>query len=211
MTVNPYFHNQNGVTSEQNLAEALIIEQIQLAGRDYFYIPRNTNNIDNILNEATNASFSQFKVVEMWLSNYNDLAGNNLLMTQFGISANNTAEFIVSRKRFSDVVQSKPLMGDLLFDNLSKLIFQIDYVDSEPSPSYDLQKLYTYTLKCSLFTYSYETFNSGIAQVDNDLNPSTFTTPFDKSEAIEEAAEADNDQSEGNPFGSLFPNDEGGE
>jgi hypothetical protein len=211
MTVNPYFNNQTGVTTEQNLVESLIIEEIQLSGRDYAYIPRNTNNIDQILNEAPNASFGTFKTVEMWVSNYQDFAGNNLLMTQFGISSNNTAEFVVSRSRFATAVQAKPLVGDLIYDSLSKLLFQIDYCDSEPSPSYDLQKLYTYTLKCSLFTYSYENMATTIPAVDNDLNPSTFTTPFDKSEAIEEQAEIDDDNSEGNPFGNLFPNDESGE
>ena len=204
MTINKYFDNQVVVDSEQNLAEDLIIEQIQQAGRDLFYIPRNTGNIDEILGETPLLGFGQFSVIEAYLANYNDMAGNNILLSNFGISTENTAEFIISRKRFAEVVQPKPFEGDLLYDSLSKLLFQIGYVDEEPAPSYQLQKLYTYTLKCTLFTYSYETFNTGIAAVDADLNPSTFVDVFDKSKPIALEAEADIDQSEENPFGTIF-------
>lgn len=208
LTINKFFHNQFGAAPEQELVEDLVIEAIQISGRDLFYIPRNTNNIDNVLNEIPNSSFTQFKAIEMYLNNSIDgLAGNTLLNLGFGMTANNTAEFIVSRKRFYDVVQPIPLAGDLLYDSLSKLLYEIDYVDSEPTAIYQLQKLYTYALRCNLFTYSYETFNSGITSVDADLNSSTFVDQFAKDEEILEDASEYNENVD-NPFGTdILPED----
>ena len=97
MTINKYFGNQIGVASEQNLVEDLIIEMIQLAGRDFIYIPRTTNNIDQVLNEAPNASFESFKVIEGYVQNYNDFSANPLLMTQFGIQSNGQLDLIISK------------------------------------------------------------------------------------------------------------------
>lgn len=209
MTVNKFFDNQFGVGSEQDLSNDLIIEMIQLSGRDYFYIPRSFGNIDQILGEITNASFTKFSTIEMYLNNYADLAGNNLLASQFGLIAQNTAEFVVSRTRFMDILQDWPRVGDLVYDSLTKLIFQIDYVDSEPSPSYQLQQLYTYTLKCSLFTYNHEDFASGIPKVDEELNPSTFVDVFENGSAILQEAELDISEIDQNPFGDILADSNG--
>ena len=209
MTTNKFFDNDRGVLGEQNLSEDIIIEMIQLSGRDMFYIPRSYGNIDQILGEITNASFTRFRVIEMYLNNYSDLAGNNLLATQFGLTAQNTAEFVVSRTRFMDVVADWPHVGDLVYDELSKLLFQIDYVDSEPSPSYQLQRLYTYNLKCSLFVYNHEDFNTGLEKIDNELNPSTFLDVFENGEAILNEATDDISEIDENPFGDILADSNG--
>lgn len=207
--INKFFDNNLGVSSEQNLTEDVIIELIQLSGRDIFYIPRSYGNIDQILGEITNASFTQFRVIEMYLNNSTEFAGNNLLATQFGLSLQNQVEFVVSRSRFMDEVKDWPRVGDLVYDSLSKLLFQIDYVDSEPTPSYQLQRLYVYNLKCSIFTYNHEDFASGIEKVDSELNPATFVDIFENGAAILGEAENDISEDDENPFGDILADSNG--
>ena len=210
MTINPYFGNQNGHPSEQNLTEDLIIEMIQLSGRNWIYIPRNTGNIDEILNEASLASFDEYSVIEMYLNNYTDFGGNNMLLNQIGFKITSQLELVVAKKRFKEEVQDKPLAGDLVYEPLSKMIFQIDFVDDEPNLNYQLQKNYTYMLKCSPFTHSYEDFATGVQDVDNDLNSDTFEDNFDNQDNINTEVE-DNDYmdfSETNPLGIILPQDD---
>jgi hypothetical protein len=208
MTINPYFNNQNGVVKEQNLTEDLIIEMIQLSGRNWIYIPRNTVNVDEVLNEAPLSRFEDYKVIEMYVNNYSEFGGNNLLFNSVGLTMTNQLELIVSKKRFKEEVQPVPLAGDLLFEPLSKMIFQIDFANDEPSPNYQLQKVFTYTLKCTPFTHSYEDFNTGVKVVDDDM--AGFEDKFDNQDNVVEEL-VDNEYlntDEHNPLGFVIPEEE---
>lgn len=208
MTINQYFHNQSGSANEQKLTEDLIIEMIQISGRNWIYVPRNTVKVDEVLNEAPLSRFEDYKVVEMYVNNYTEFGGNNLLFNSVGLTMTNQLEIVVSKKRFKEEVQQKPLAGDLLFEPLSKMIFQIDFVNDEPTPNYQLQKVYTYVLKCTPFTHSYEDFNTGVKVLDDDM--AGHTDLFDNQDNVVDEL-VDNeylDISEPNPLGMIIPEED---
>lgn len=213
MTTNKYFNNGKniGVTTEQNLVEDNIIEMIQMQGMDVYYMPRDTVHVDEILQEAPLSAFESFKVIEMYLNSFENLGGNNKFLSKFGLELKDTFEFIVSRRRFKQAVQDHPKTGDLLYLPMPKLIIQIDEVVEE-TPSYQLGKLYVYTLKCSMFEYSYETFATGITQVDTDLASVTDSSTIAIDDTFDKTTEivtevSDNDFinfDETNPFGEII-------
>lgn len=205
--VNEYFSNDWGVSSEQDLAADLVDEVIEMKGKSYYYIPRTTGNIDELLNEAPLSSFNSFTPVTLWLQNFDGLTGNNTLLTKFGLDILTPLTFVVAKRRFQEEVQAKPLSGDLLYDPLSKLMIEISKCDDEPPMSYQLEKNYTYTLYCKIFNSSYEDMATGIPEVDAKLDPSTFVSPFDKAQEISDIAHDEQDFSEKNPFG-VVPGDE---
>ena len=56
MALNPYF--QQGSSSEQNLVQSLIDEQLKMYGVEIHYMPRQYLKTDNIMNEVTESSFT---------------------------------------------------------------------------------------------------------------------------------------------------------
>lgn len=209
MTVNKFFHNPLGVgsTSEQNLDEDLIIEMIQMAGNDKYYIPRTLFNKDTILNEDVNSKFEKYYTIEMYQDNATEWGGQGQYLGKFGLEVNNSVDLIVSRKRFlKEVGEVKPKEGDLIYDPLSKSLFQIDFVEYEKQSFYQLSKIYTFLLKCSLYTYSYEDFDTGIGEVDVDLDSATFEDKFKNNDEINTVGKEIEDFSESNPFGEVVDN-----
>ena len=57
----------NGVKTEQDLYEELIIEAMQIYGTDVYYIPRSYYSIDTILNEDTLSKFEAAFKLEMYI------------------------------------------------------------------------------------------------------------------------------------------------
>ena len=93
----------------------------------------------------------------------------------------------------------------MLYFPLSNLIFEVNYVDLE-NPFYQLGKLHTYKLSCSLFTFSHENFDTGHDDIDivsDDQNNSVTMAQDADNEAIEVEAEEVVDFTETNPFGEF--------
>lgn len=209
MAVNEFFQGPSGVgdTSEQNLVEDNIIETIQLAGQDLHYIPRSQNNVDEILNENPLAQFKSYKIIEFYLDSPVGFGGEGYVVGPHGLEINQQSKWTVSRKRFAEETGtfSGPNEGDLLYWPLNKTLWEIKRVNHEPEAMWQLKELYVYTVTANLFTYTYQDFTTGIAEVDNDMNSAIFTTPFDDSQAIEDAADDVLDFTEENPFGRITP------
>jgi hypothetical protein len=176
MATNHYF--QSGIPigrrSEQNLYEDLIIECLKIYGFEVYYIPRKFNNIDRIFGEDTISSFEHAYPLEMYLQNVNGFEGDGELMSKFGVELKDTANFIVSRKRWLDtvgrsgnaVLDLRPAEGDILYFPLTKSFFEIRKVENE-TPFYQIGKLYVFTLQTELMQYSSEDFNTGISEIDD--------------------------------------------
>ena len=65
MTVSRYF-NHIANTSEQNLYEDLVVENIQLSGMDVNYLRRDMESIDDILREPYRSTFASNHVIEVY-------------------------------------------------------------------------------------------------------------------------------------------------
>jgi hypothetical protein len=198
MPTNFYFQagNTSGTTNEQRLLEDLIIESIQIYGHDVFYLPRRSVNLDNILGEDTLSRFETAIPLEMYLTNIQGWEGNGELFTKFGISVTDQATFIVSKRRWEDVVgsspdewlqlPSRPAEGDLIFFPKTSSMFEIKFVQ-HLDPFYQLGKFYIYNMSCELYQYSSEIFATGVPEIDSTVE--TFTQDLFEFEVLNQTGE----------------------
>ena len=176
MPTNFYFQsgNTSGTTNEQRLVEDLVIESLKIYGHDVYYLPRTIANKDPILGEDPLSYFSQFYPLEMYLENVEGFEGDGDLFTKFGFEFRAQATFVVSKRRWEESVannaenlqlETRPAEGDLLYFSKTKTFFEIKYVDFL-NPFYQLGKIYVYKLKCEVFEYSSEMFDTGNPEID---------------------------------------------
>lgn len=171
MAKNRYFTEKYG--NEQRLYEDIIIESLKIYGQDVYYIPRELVNEDRIFGEDVPSRFSNAYKIEMYIENVEGFDGEGDLFTKFGVEIRDQATFIVAKKRWSWIVgqvtnainSERPLEGDLIYMPLSNKIFQIMHVEHE-QPFYQLANLPTYKLRCELFEYNDEDFDTGIDNID---------------------------------------------
>jgi hypothetical protein len=92
----------------------------------------------------------------------------------------------ISRERFENYItplikdkpnielSTRPKEGDLIYFPLGDRLFEIKFVEHE-QPFYQLQKTYTYELKCELFRYEDEEFNTDIDEIDDNILTDGYT------------------------------------
>ncbi len=174
--INPYFQSglSIGRSSEQLLYEDLIIECLRVYGFDLYYIPRKQVNRDLILNEDALNRYEHAYKIEMYLSNVQGFEGEGDLLTKFGVELRDTANFIVSRRRWQEVVarqgqtvlSARPAEGDILFFPLTNSFFEIRRVEGT-EPFFQVGKMYVFNMSCELVQYSSEVFNTGVNEIDS--------------------------------------------
>ena len=171
MPTNVYFSAKN--KQEQFLYEDLVIESLKMYGQDVMYIPRESITVDELMNEDY-ARFTDAYNIEMYIENTEGFAGEGDLLGKFGLEVRDQATFIVSRRRWEQLVSifnnnlttDRPVEGDLIFLPLSRSMFEIKFVEHE-QPFYQLSNLPTYKLECEKFEYNGENFETGISDIDN--------------------------------------------
>lgn len=172
MTTNLYFSQK--VRSEQGLYEDIIIEALKMYGQDVYYIPRDIVNENTIFGEDVPSRFNSSHKIEMYIENVDGFDGEGDLFTKFGVEIRDQATFVVARRRWTDAVKRidseitsvRPLEGDLIYLPLSGAMFQIMHVEHE-QPFYQLSNLPTYKLRCELFEYNDEDFDTGTTTIDD--------------------------------------------
>jgi hypothetical protein len=172
MATNPYFGQS--VRSEQGLYEDIIIESLKIYGQDIYYLPRDIVNEDKFFGEDVPSRFNSSYKIEMYVENMDGFDGEGDLFTKFGVEIRDQATLIVSRRRWSQTIQrhdneitiARPAEGDLIYIPFSKKLFQISHVEHE-SPFYQLQNLPTFKLRCELFEYGEEDFDTNIETIDS--------------------------------------------
>ena len=83
MATNPYF--KQGVRSEQNMYEDIIIEALKMYGQDVYYLPREIVNKDKVFLDDVPSRFGSAYKVEMYIENTEAFDGEGDLFTKFGI------------------------------------------------------------------------------------------------------------------------------
>ena len=172
MPTNVYFNT--GSTAEQRLYENLIIEQLSVFGQDVYYLPRKLVNKDTLFGEDVSSSFNDAYIIEMYLDNIEGYEGQKEMMTRFGIDMQDEATFVVSKRRFEElistdqnlIVSSRPNEGDLIYFPDGKKLFEISFVDHD-DPFYQLQNLPVYKMRCRTFEYSHEDMATGVTAIDD--------------------------------------------
>lgn len=215
MATNFYFSNFSN-SGEQNLIEDLIIETIRIYGFDVWYIPRTLGAKDELLNEDDLSTFNSAYMIEAYVKNVDGFGGDGDFLSKFGLQINDSITLTIAQRKFVEDVgaydsEVRPNEGDLIYFPLNRKIFEVKFVEHE-AIFYQMGKLQTYDLRCELFEYSQERFNTGVREIDTLLNKYVLTSDaaianveaFDALSdnfTIETIADGIIDFTENNPFG----------
>ena len=215
MATNLYFSNYAS-SGEQTLVEDLIIESIKIYGIDVYYINRETGAKDEILNEDDLPIYNRATLVEMYIKEVDGFGGDGDFLSKFGLEIRDSITLTIAKRVYEDDVSSysesnRPFEGDLIYLPLNGKIFKIQHVEHE-AIFYQMGSLQTYDLRCELYEYSNERFETGVSEIDTkfddyDMTSNTAMTdidsvdPFADNIAIEIEADTLLDFSESNPFG----------
>lgn len=168
MATNPYFKEYTG---EQDLLHDLTVETIKAMGRDMIYIPREYVDKDLVFGEDVLSQFKDAYTIEMYIQNVTSFGNQMNIINKFGINITDKVTLQVARRRFDEEIYNKdpniktPREGDLIYFPFNKSLFEINYVEDK-LPFFQFGILTTYTLTCELFTYSHETIDTGISNID---------------------------------------------
>ena len=219
MATNTFFQNYN-FFNEQQLVDDLVIESIQIYGVDTYYVARKSENFDHIMNEDTLTVFNAAYQMEAYLKSVDGFQGQGDFLSKFGLEIRDQATFTIAYRTFErhatrlDSNLIRPKEGDLLYLPMNNKFFEVTFVEHE-SVFYQTGALQVYDLKCELFEFSNERFQTGIADIDNHY--STYRTenidnledmfnvdPIAKNIFYEEKGSDIIDFSEINPFEEII-------
>ena len=105
MAVNKHFHTSNiaAIATEQSLYADLVAEAIQIHGHDVYYLDRTLVAEDTVLGEDSLSKFNTQSLIEMYMEDSGGgYAGEQELMSQFGLQNLSEATFVVSKTRFQE-------------------------------------------------------------------------------------------------------------
>ena len=176
--LNPYF--TQGTSSEQNLVQSLINEQLRMYGVDIYYIPRKYMKEKTVIKEVVQSKFDNALPIEAYVDNYDAYSGAGDVLSKFGIESKDEVRLIISRERYENYItpliqgqsniklSTRPKGGDLIWFPLDDRLYEIKDIEYA-KPYYQLQNLYVYELYCELFRYQDEVIDTGIAEIDDEL------------------------------------------
>ena len=149
-------------------------------GVEVYYIPRKYITTNTILKEVIESKFDNAYPIEAYVNTYDGYEGQGSLLSKFGVQPLDDLSLIISRERFEDYIvpltknlpnielSSRPKEGDLIYFPLGDRLFEIKFVEHE-KPFYQLQKNYVYELRCELFRYEDEIIDTGIDEIDDNV------------------------------------------
>ena len=184
MALNPFF--LQGSPGEQRLIQDLINEQLQIYGVEVTYIPRKFVNRSTIIEEVQSSKFDDNFLLEAYVNTYEGYSGAGDIMTKFGVSLRDEVTLTISKERFEDFIApflniddyeiaTRPREGDLIFFPLGQRLFEVKFVEHE-QPFYQLGKNYVYQLQCELFEYEDEIIDTGVDEIDTEVEEDGFIT-----------------------------------
>lgn len=147
---------------------------MQIYGQDVYYLPREMVTTDRLFREDVLSRFDENYLIEMYLQNYDGFQGDGTLLSKFGVRISEEATFVVSRRRWEDLVQSRsnnlvsserPNEGDAIYFPLTQQLFQIKFVENE-TPLRPLGDVPTYNITCELMEFADERLETGVDEID---------------------------------------------
>ena len=175
MATNSYFESSfNARYADQKLFDDLIIESIEIHGRNYYYLPRTLTNFDKFFGEDAKSEFKDIAQIEMYLESTDGWEGDGSFISKFGMEIRDEATLVVSRSRWKETIESLfglkfPREGDVIVfpDEIDYHVraFEISWVDDEPS-FYQLGALSTFRMKVRVFEHNGERFDTGVKDID---------------------------------------------
>lgn len=180
--INKYFTRDP--VNEQSLLNSIVKESIQVQGRKYYYLPRNSQVRDLILGEDAVSSFDLAIPLEMYMVDAQGFQGQREMFTKFGLQINNSYRLVVSVDRWNAEIKTqfdgnlangeatftkanyqRPWEGDLIYDPMTRFLMVIKFVDHDVE-FYTLGKNYVYYLSCEAFLYQNEPIKTAVPEID---------------------------------------------
>lgn len=219
MATNTFFQNYS-YFNEQQLIDDLVIESIQIYGLDMLYLTRSLQAVDQILNEDDLSIFNVAFEMEMYVKSVDGFQGEGDFLSKFGLQIRDQATFTVAYRTFERYATrlnpniNRPKEGDLIYLPLNNKFFKIMHVEHE-SVFYQSGALQVFDLKCELFEYSNERFQTGREEIDNffdyiktdyvnNLSSLTSIDVIAKNEFFENEGDDILDFSEVDPFSEII-------
>jgi hypothetical protein len=219
MATNVFFRNYDHFNT-QNLIDDLVIESIRMYGIDLYYLTRQLESVDEILNEDDLSIFNRAYQMEMYVKSVDGFGSEGDFLSKFGLTIRDQVTFTVAFRTFEryvtrkDTSKMRPNEGDLIFFPLNNKFFKIMHVEHE-SVFYQTGALQVYDLKCELFEYSNERFQTGVEVIDtfyDFINTESISSleglravdPIAKNIFFEEEADDILDFSETDPFSETM-------
>jgi len=183
MATNPYFNHHGTNTPENRLIENLMIESIKTYGIDVYYLPRTLNNEDTLMGEDASASYNSAHTIEMYIKTVDGFEGSGDFIAKWGLQIKDQITFTVAKRRWQELGLSTdgrakiPHEGDLIYFPITKALFQILFIEDE-AIFYQTGQLQSYDMLCEMFTYSDQSFNTGIDTIDAIERTHSYSVDF---------------------------------
>ena len=164
-----FFDNFNH-HGQQTLIEDLCIEAISIYGHSIYYLPRKLNAKDDIYGEDTISTYDNAYEIDGYIKSFDSFEGDGTFLSKFNMEIRDSITFSIARRTFNNEIGTqsgliRPREGDLIYSKMLKRIFVIGFVDDKPV-FYQLGALQFYNIKCDVWEYSSERFNTGIQEID---------------------------------------------
>ena len=109
----------------------------------------------------------------MYMDTTEGFAGEQELVSKFGLEIREDTTFTVSKRRWEDIVgdpatqivSDRPNEGDIIYMPLMNSFFEILFVEDQ-EPFFQLGNLPVYKLRVTRFEYSSERLDTGVADID---------------------------------------------
>ena len=183
MATNPYFNHHGTNTPENRLIENLMIESIQTYGIDVYYLPRTLNNEDTLLGEDASSSYDSAHIIEMYIKTVDGFEGSGDFIAKWGLQIKDQITFTVAKRRWQELGLTTdgrakiPHEGDLIYFPITKALFQILFIEDE-AIFYQTGQLQSYDMLCEMFTYSDQSFDTGIDELDKIERIHSYSVDF---------------------------------
>jgi hypothetical protein len=171
--------------TEQSLYSNLIVEAIQIHGHDVYYLDRTLVAEDTVLGEDAISKFNTQSLIEMYMEDADGgYAGEQELMSQFGLQNLSEATFVVSKTRFQEKTKQLQIeagtdstsSGSILLESgtilTSKLEGEVFYIVNETDATdadrpFEGDAIYHPILK-KLFEINFVDHDDPFHQLDNN-------------------------------------------
>jgi hypothetical protein len=180
---NPYFNKTP--LNEQNLLQGYVTELIQVVGHGVYYLPRKIQNLDLVLGEDVVSKFDDYIEIEAIIDTYEGWQGQSELISKFGLEIRNQIVYKISVTRWNEeiakiptiaeqmIVSKRPQEGDLIYDTVTKMLFEIKFIDQDWQFSTLGKKTYAFKLTTEMYQYSNDIADTGITELDTMINDIT--------------------------------------
>ena len=164
-----------------DLYSDLVIEALKIYGQDLYYLPRDLVNEDTLLGDDVTSRFPTSHKIEMYIENVDGFDGEGDLFTRFGVEIRDAVTLVDARSRFAaqvrrpdnDIATDRPTEGDLIYIPLTNKMFEIQHVEHE-QPFYQIENLPVYKMRCTLFEYAGEDFDTSIDDIQDIEQTGTY-------------------------------------